>query len=364
METLDSFDFTQLDPVARNIAFDYLTKSITLVDACARHGVIYSTGYAWMRKAGVPISTSKGQRLSFKKRRDAIADHAIKLFSEGHTINEIATECRESAAVVKSALEENGITDTASNCRARRSDLSRNAFVKHRSQYLDIVCQMINNGYTVNAIAKRIGRSRGIVNSCLSDMGIDRPTISEGNRRSAAKQTSAARKKRTTNAHAAIRKTGRNSITQSNHAARCQSSGRYIGFGEAEITKLLRGRGVECVPQFAWNGYNIDILANQVAVEVHNYDSRPASNTHMATRIIELLSSGIHVFYFVLGRNSELPCESAIDDCIRFIEAASSDPSPVGKYRVVRSNGTIDHTSNRKLDHLAAVVRAYNAAQS
>jgi histone H3/H4 len=161
--------------------------------------------------------------------------------------------------------------------------------------------EMIGAGHSVNSISKAIGMSRAMVSTCLRDLGIPKPDISEGNRRAAAMLSESQRQARASAAHSAIRKIGRNSIAQANHARRKQITGDYIGAGESDLAEKLNAVGMHPVPQAAFEGYNIDLLCDHLAVEVHNYTTRPTANTQNLARIVKLLCAGLSVIYVKTG---------------------------------------------------------------
>ena len=117
----------------------------------------------------------------------------------------------------------------------KRSLASRRRHKKGREKYLKPVKNMFDAGYPVNRIANEIGRGRGVVNSCLSDLGIELPSISEGNIRSAALASPDERLKRVASAHAAIRSMGGAESTRILQSLNNSKSERYIGVGEREV---------------------------------------------------------------------------------------------------------------------------------
>ena len=226
------------------------------------------------------------------------------------------------------------------------------------------VRRLLDQGHSANSIAKVIGSSRSMVNTIMEELGIARLDISEGNRRAAAMMTEAERSSRAVAAHEAIRKIGRHAPTQAAHSRRKQSSLDYVGVGESDLAEKLTAKGLHPVPQAAVEGYNIDLLCDHLAVEVHNYASRPANTTQAATRIAKLLSRGISIIYVQTGPRWPVITEAAANQVVAFYHETSSDPSPAGKYRVVRSDGQVDWTAERQLDHLADVMAAYSALKS
>lgn len=116
-----------------------------------------------------------------------------------------------------------------------------------------------------------------------------------------------------------------------------QESLRLCGAGEAVVGEWLRKRGLEVIPQLAVERYNIDLALGPVAVEIHWKTGSPFSSRNTGSRIKYLTHRGFHVIYIWVGK---CPLrESVADDVVAFLEQASSDPSPIGKYRVIRGCG-------------------------
>lgn len=291
-----------------------------------------------------------------KKRRSAFLGKVSELHASGLSTGEIAQEIGKSHHFAESCLLDIGVTPNPS----RRSATHLAIGKAKRYEFLTTVKELFEDGYSVNAISKKIGKSRQFVNCCLDDMGTKRPDYSEGNRRRAAKMSPEQRRANVANAIATIQHVGRNVVTQQEMSEQKFATGDYIGFGESEVAKRLTNIGINCIQQFPWEGYNIDIMAGNLAVEIHNATTRPDATLQRACRIVKLISCGYSVLYLWLGRN-EVISDNAINEIVSFYNLVSTDPSPVGKYRVIRSNGEIDVTSARHLDDAAAVFSAYSA---
>lgn len=221
------------------------------------------------------------------------------------------------------------------------------------------VMALFEQGHSVNSIARQSGVSRSCVNKIMQEIGINRPDVSEGNRRAAAMTTESYRKSRASAAHNAVRLIGRHKPTQINHAERKQITGDYIGVGEVELSERLLVRGFHPISQAAVEGYNIDLLCDHLAVEVHNFTSSPTNKTQLVTRTIKLLCSGISVIYVKTGPNFPVISDAAVNQIIAFYDFTSGNPSRLGQYRVIRGDGEIDWSSKRHLDELADIVATY-----
>jgi len=226
------------------------------------------------------------------------------------------------------------------------------------------VRELINAGHSVNSAAKALNLSRACVYTIMEEIGIQPFDVSEGNRRAAAMQTEAARLARASAAHEAIRQIGRNKITQGDHALRKHVSGDYIGMGEAKLAEQLIAKGLKPIPQAAIEGYNIDLLCDHLAVEVHNYSDRATNRTQIVTRAVKLMCSGISVLYVKTGPQFPVITDAAVNQVVAFHDITSRNPSGIGQYRMVRGDGQVDWSSERQLDHLASVMATYAALKS
>jgi hypothetical protein len=225
-----------------------------------------------------------------------------------------------------------------------------------REHHAPKVISLFEQGHAVNSISKLTGLSRAMVNTCLTERGIELPSVSEGNRRSAAKMPADLRKQRAKAAHAAVRLIGRNALTQAEHARRKQSTLEYVGVGEREVIEKLTAKGIKCVPQFALEGYNIDIMAGPIAVEIHNLTTMPHAITQRLCRIVKLLRTGIEIVYLQTGPNWPEITDAAIDEIVAIHDAASRKPSAGGKYWVVRGDGQINTSAMRQFDEIADIL--------
>jgi hypothetical protein len=230
---------------------------------------------------------------------------------------------------------------------------------ERRKHHLARVKELFEQGWPVLRIAKDIGMSRVYVNSCLHDMGIPLPSISDGNRKAAALLTPEQRKERAEGAHAAIRRRGRPKATQNASAVEKQATMQYVGFGEAEFSQMLERRGFNVTPQAAWNGYNIDIMVGSVAVEIHHFTTHPFYRTQTVRRAVEMLCAGLHMFYIQIDPRTNILTEAAADQFVAFFDLVSAEPSAIGQYRVISGDGQRSISAERKFDEDTAVIGSY-----
>lgn len=309
-------------------------------------------------------NTQDGQGFNHWKAARAVHYDDVRAAAKtGRSISEIARVVGISKSVAASCLKDLGIPAPEKGARAA-GDAIIAMHRDRRAQHLEQVADMFGQGYPVLRIANAIGISRATVNKCLDDLGLERPDISEGNRRGNLHTSPSARKQRAAAAHEAVRRRGENPHTRKLHSERDEASLRYIGEGEEALMERLQAAGFDCVPQAARNGYNIDILVGNVAVEVHNASSRPHHTAQRLCRIVELIGAGIHSLYVKTGPDCPVISETAMEKIIAFLDFARSNPSAPREYRVIRGDGKIDHTAKRQFDHVTSVIVAHCRPQS
>lgn len=279
---------------------------------------------------------------------------AVKLCNEGLNIKEISDATCTNISTVRSWLRSEGL---------RPKSMRGIPSTKKRAHLLDDVADLMGRGYPVLRIATTLGVSRDIINSCLKDLGIERPSVSEGNRLANKFLSEDFKRERVKSANKAVRKLGRSDITQRAASEVRFKDKFYIGKFERELGEVLCNHGLKPISQAPIEGYNIDLLVGKVAVEVHNYTSRPISTLQQVRRSVKLMSIGYSVVYLWMGGGDTIS-GPAIDKLVFVIKELSANPPTLGKYLVIRSDGETDFTSNRHLDDLADVMRLYCSMQS
>ena len=280
-------------------------------------------------------------------------------FDRGDCLADISRHAGIPCYVVQSCLRDMGLTLAITTTRSAKMAKGLARGLKQRSKHLEAVHRAYDLGLPVLAISKAVGIGRATVDKCLADLGITKPTLSEGNRRSAAMLSPEYRKARAKPAHAAIRQLGERPHTRKIQSEREALSMRYVGRGEKEVLEHLSALGFDCIPQAARHGYNIDILVGSVAVEIHNKTSAPHLTTQTFCRTVNLLCAGLHVFYIRTGPSCPIISELAMKELVTFLDFASGNPSAPREYRVVRGDGQIDIKSSREFDHITAIVATY-----
>lgn len=338
----------------------------TINGAALAATVPYGTARRIIDGAGISRRPASGNRERWQRGREHLLPKIRELRENGLNANLIAKQLGISRAIALSCLRDMGLPNLSKAEQAEvKARYSRERFRAAREKHLPRVEELFKAGHPVLRIARELGISRAAVNSCLDDLGLSRPSISEGNRMGAALETAESRSLRAAAAHLAQSAAGTAPITKAANAVEKRRTLSKVGFGEREAVEYLRNLGIECDPQGNIDAYNIDIRVGNVAVEIHNAAARPLVNSQRMCRTIDLISAGISVCYvWFCAERGRFITQAAMDEVVAFIDEASRNPTPLGQYRVVRGDGQIDFVSHRQLDEFSRVAMRYCAAYS
>lgn len=302
------------------------------------------------------LNASKSIKQRHAVRRLPFLSEVKRLHSMRYPTSRISAEIGKSNGFVLSCLADLGLTPVPhSESIASRSKLVSLRGKERRKSIAKEVERLFNDGYAVKPIADMIGVSRSTINLCLADLGLKKPTLSEGNIRASSKMSKQERKDRAKNAGIALRLSGQAQSSSDRKAVSHQKTGFYIGIGEAQVSEYLDRKGLVNTPQFAWNGYNIDIMVGNLAVEIHNSTSDPIHATQRFVKIIQLLSAGINVI-FLRQHKIDIIDEVALSEIVSFHDFTSLNPTPVGQYRVIRGDGKTDISAIRNFNKFAGIL--------
>ena len=297
------------------------------------------------------------------EKRAPFLDDVRELHEEGVSTAEIVRSLGISRNIVLSCLKDMRLTPLSwekVNDIIRQKTLERHR--RNRDKYGPEITALYNQGKSILYISNKLGISRNMVNNCLIDNGLHPRGGSEANRIRMSNMSYSERKRLTASANKAVRNQAGWERIPPGMAKRSEISKRYIGAFENDVTEKLVGRGFECRPQAAWQSYNIDILVNDLAVEVHTCTIRPIRHSTYFNKLMELLCAGISVCHYWTRPLNGIT-EGSIDELVSFIDESGRNPSPVGQYRVIRSNGEIDSIRHVYLDNFTCIVARYCASR-
>lgn len=202
------------------------------------------------------------------------------------------------------------------------------------------ICEMFNNGVSVNALAKHFSVDRNVIRHRLKKNGVVLRSQSESMLVRMAQTSIEDRKKLVAKANETVR----NLPKEFHHENACkqavskQRTGSKIGMLESVFMNTLSNVGLNPIAQLAVGPYNIDIACGSVAIEVHNTTANPNSIPRLQERIKYLLKRGWHVIYVKINRRAQLE-QITLDQIVSICEIASRNPSIRCEYWMVRCTG-------------------------
>lgn len=216
-------------------------------------------------------------------------------------------------------------------------------------------------GESVKGLADRFGVSRGVIFDRLTATGVHIRGFDESAPLQASRRTTESKRLGAHAAHDAIRGTHAPWERKCLHAQTVEKSPNIDGNvsqNEIDLRQYLRNIEIETVPQKAIGGYNCDLAAYPVAVEVFggywhwygNHALRFAERTHY------LLDQGWLLYIVQADKSSITPATA--DHVAAYMESVRRDPSVSREYRVVRSTGELILSGGLDGDKITAVVAA------
>ncbi len=195
-------------------------------------------------------------------------------------------------------------------------------------------------GASVKSLASTYNISRDVIRKFLVEMGHPVRNRSEAMYVRMRNTTREERLKLSEKAHDAIRGKKREPSELDKRAKTRQATMQYVGNGEVELMVLLKGRGLNCIPQLAVKRFNIDIAVENVAVELVISKANPLCLRHNIAKAIELCNIGWNVIFLWL-RDASLITEVQADYIASYCKQSSLDPSLRGEYRVIDCNSEL-----------------------
>lgn len=213
-------------------------------------------------------------------------------------------------------------------------------------------------GRSEYALAQDLGVARLVIRRHLVERSISPRGRSEAGLLRASRMTPTERMAQAANAHAASR--GRsNSLDALCRAAKTRQERRVgISAKEEAFAVLLTERGLGFIQQMAIGPYNCDFAIPPVAVEIFgghwHWHGHHLARTEQ--RLRRILNAGYHILILTEwgAATRHRICEARVADyVVAYVEAARSDPSLIGKYRVVRGAGELIASGCVEDDHLS-----------
>lgn len=253
------------------------------------------------------------------KYSDSFVLNCIKLNSEGRTLSDIA----KAFGIKGETL-------------AKRAKALGYAFIDHRVKNIpqDELIELFINGMSVKALAEKFGVSRSVITNRLIKNGIKPRNRSESMFNRMAHASVEERKNITHKANLATRGKSANRKRLVKGAITRVNKPKFIGFGEEELKNSLIKIGFDVVSQLAFDIYNIDLVVNgNIAVEVKIGCTNPLRIKKHVVKTEKLINSGYGVVWIcATSRESFI---ANLGNFISFLNVFCSNPSSIGKYRVI-----------------------------
>jgi hypothetical protein len=189
------------------------------------------------------------------------------------------------------------------------------------------------------SIAKSCGVSTNAVRTFLERSGVQRRGSGAANALRMSRMTPEQRAANAAAANAASRGRERSEDELVRTALTRQKIGFGIGRWEQAVAGELTRRGIEVTPQLAVHGYNIDVAAWPLAVEVHSGGGYP-DPARYRERVVYLADQGWHSVYvtYVHGRfHVPVVC----DQVVSLLKRAERRPPVRGEYWVIRGSSQL-----------------------
>ena len=256
---------------------------------------------------------------------DAIIDNAIKLiFDQGIGLGD--------ACKILGVKTPNAVSKRIS---ARGLTLP---YIKKNVKQLpdNEIISLYESGLSELELSNRFNVGRPTIRKRLVDAGIKIRSQSEANIVSMGRMTLEQRKQRAKKANDTLRG-GRQSkeacIKRSITAERFPDES-HIGFGEKEFKDILESLSIDFIWQKSCDVYSIDFAIGDVAVELKSGRTGTSRADQKRNRIKNLRKFGFASFYIIFD---DIPALMAnIDQVISELNTFRRNPTPVGKYRVIR----------------------------
>jgi len=205
---------------------------------------------------------------------------------------------------------------------------------------LDDLLQRYIEGESENALAKEAGVNRCTFRKRIIDAGIVPRSQSEAEKIKWGRMTPKQRKRQVAAAHEAARNRDVSFKELCKRANTRQGNLAYnVSRSEIVLGRWLDSMGIDVVHNLAVGPYNCDIGTGAVAVEVWGGSWHPKPGEVERTKYI--LDSGHHMLIVDLDYRRFPLSRSVTEYVVALLELASSDPTAIRQYWMVRGDGEI-----------------------
>lgn len=205
-------------------------------------------------------------------------------------------------------------------------------------------------GQSEKAIAEALGVSRQVIAVRLREAGVPRRDRSAAMFNRMANTSAKERARLASAAHDAVRGKKR---PDAELRRRALSRSRLRGDGETIVADALRKICVSVKEQAPVDRYNVDVLADGIAVEPRCATGNPMRNPHRRKRTEYLLSRGIATLWVTYTEIEALL--GCLDEVIAHFESMRSLPPDLRQHRVIRCAAHHFTRARNDLGQIAAI---------
>lgn len=253
-------------------------------------------------------------------------DHCIALNMNGMNLVEIERAFRVGANVISKWMCQSGYTPVHHHRTA------------HNAKDVDVqrLVAEYAAGDSVLTLSKRHGIRRPTVAAHLKRQGVELRDSSQANVLRMARLSPEDRKALAKNAHDAKRGKANTRAARINAAQTRQKTKSIVfGHGERALLDALCEKGFSCVPQAAFDVYNIDIMVgNTVAVEITCGSACNFKSERNLRKLEKLVKANFAVL--CISIQSERALAANMEQVVADIDRISRNPTARGQMRVVR----------------------------
>lgn len=263
---------------------------------------------------------------------DDFVNNCIKLNKSGVKLADIAKRFRCSSTHLSKAMREKGYNVLLETV---KKEIPNNELI-----------ELYSSGWSVKKLAEKFGVARGTITKCLNKNGIKQRNRSESMFNRMKFTTKEERKKLAQAANEAVRGKSAKRERLIKGSITRRRNPKFVGFGEDLLQTALFESGLEVIPQFIFDIYNIDLLVNRnVAVEVKIGMSNPLRIKKNRVKTIKLLNSSFNVIW--INASSKESFIANLGNMVSFINTFCSNPPPVCEYRVIRCYFDATHRQDK-----------------
>lgn len=221
----------------------------------------------------------------------------------------------------------------------------------------DNIIKLYKSGVSILKIAETKNVSRGVITRALDERGIKRRSMTQAQFARYKNKPESYKKNITKKAIKA-----RRGMKDSIESLKKRAKGRKdrIGRHELDIIKRLKDLGFNCVSQYPFGKYNIDIFIEEMFIAIEIYGAYPKRDrvADIKHRAEHILNCGVNLVNVQFSYpNGMFSINRICEQIGSFFDFCSRNQSIIGHYFVIRGNGKIATPPCHKLDNFTAIER-------